>query len=663
MAIVKVKKITFVVHKSEKDHLIDTLQEEGLVHISDVREDPAFKEIPEVKEKRVEASAPEIEYTLSRIRRAVEFLNQFDGKKGFLETFFEIKPEITEEELRKVPKTYDYEKTLDKIEGIEKRLTELKNLEANLTSRIDSLRKWYDLDIPVEEIGVSEKVEIVAGTIPANQEYELKNIEDIEYSVISRDSRFVYLIVAFLKEISTKVKNELLKMGFEQVDFKGLKGKPAELVEKFKRELENLWREREEKLKEAAELAKEKLNLLIVYDFLSNEGNKVRVENQGLETKSTFLVTGWIKEKDVKKLDKILKKFESATYNVEEPSPEDNPPTFIDNKKPIKPFELLTKLYGLPNLREVDPTPLLTPFFAVFFGLCLTDAGYGISLIIIALLLMKKLGKMQFLSVLLYGGIMAIFAGAITGSWFGDLFTSLPVPFLHKFRNSLLLFDPMINPMPFFYLSLVLGLIQVELGLLVGFYKRVKNGELIDGIANELSWFFLILFLIVPYIVGVKVGKSYGEVLFHYGVVGYIISFFLFAPILLIIFLSGGTSGSFVVRLVKGLYNLYGITGYVGDLLSYVRLMALGMVTAGIAMSINIVAKLVLPIPYLGIVLAVLIFIGGHLFSIIINVMGAFVHSLRLQYVEFFTKFYDNGGHEFKPFGIEGYYTEIRKSA
>lgn len=661
MAIIKVKKITFIVHKSEKDELVDSLQEEGIVHISDIKEDPEFKDLPEVKEKKIESSSTEIEYTLSRIRRVIEFFNQFDAKKGFLETFFEIKPEITEEDLKKIPQKYDYKKTLSRVEEIEKRLTEIKNLEANLQSKIDSLRKWYDLDIPLEEIGESEKVEIVAGTVPVNNELELKNIEGMEIFVVSRDPRFTYALVVFLKEDSAKIKNELLKIGFEQVDFRGLEGRPRELIEKYKRQIQKLQQERIKCAGEAKKLAEEKLKLLIVYDYLSNINSKFRITEQGVETKATFLVLGWVKERDLKKVDKIVKKFNSATYIVADPGPEDNPPTFIDNKKSIKPFELLTKLYGLPNLKEVDPTPFLTPFFAVFFGLCLTDAGYGISLIILSLLLMKKLGKMQFLMVLLYGGITSILAGAMTGSWFGDLFTSLPIPFLHKFRNSLLLFDPMVNPMPFFYLSLALGLLQVELGLLVGFYIRVKNGEFLDGLSNELSWFFMLLFVILAYLISSKSGMSFEDVLFRNGFAGYLMAFFIFAPIALIIFFSGGTSGSLIVRVIKGLYNLYGVTGYVGDLLSYVRLMALGMVTAGIAMSINIVAKLVLSVPYIGIILAILIFIGGHLFSIVINVMGAFVHSLRLQYVEFFTKFYDNGGYEFKPFSIEGYYTEIKR--
>lgn len=661
MAIVKVKKVTFVVHKSEKDELIDSLQEEGIVHITDVKEDPALKDLPEVKERKLEVTDPEIEYKLSRIKRAVEFINQFDTKKSFLETFFEIKPEITEEDLKKIPAEYDYETTLNRIEEIEKRLGEIKNLESNLQGKIDTLRKWYDLDMPLEEIGESERVEILAGSVPLNHEDDLKSIENAEVSIISRDSRFSYVVIVFLKENASEVKNALLKIGFEQVDFRGLKGKPRDLVEKFKKELESLWREREERIKEIKSLVGEKTKLFVVYDYLSNIGNKVKVKGSGIETRTTFLIVGWIKERDIGRLDRLVERFESATYSVEDPSPEDNPPTFIENKGIFKPFELLTKLYGLPNLKEVDPTPLLTPFFAIFFGLCLTDAGYGISLILLALLLMKKLGRMQFLIVLLIGGITSILAGAMTGSWFGDLFTSLPVPFLHKFRNSLLLFDPMIDPMPFFYLSLAFGLVQVELGLLVGFYKKVKNGEFIDGLANELSWFFMLLFVIIAYFVSSKSGMSFGDVLFHNGILGYVMAFFIFVPIILIVFLSGGTSGNFIVRVVKGLYNLYGVTGYVGDLLSYVRLMALGMVTAGIAMSINIVAKLVLPVPVIGIILAVLIFIGGHLFSIIINVMGAFVHSLRLQYVEFFTKFYDNGGHEFKPFEIEGYFTEIKK--
>ncbi len=337
---------------------------------------------------------------------------------------------------------------------------------------------------------------------------------------------------------------------------------------------------------------------------------------------------------------------------------DDKPPILLKNSRLNRPFEIITSLYGMPDPKEFDPTPFYAFFYLIFFGTCLTDAGYGVVLTILLLFIVIRFrhsfGKNKIVHVLLLGSICTIFLGAITGGWFGDLLPRLPEgSWLKNLGNSIIVLDPLKDTIKFMLFCIAIGVLQINVGMLVGFAKLVKNKENREAFVKML-WIFFIniaIVLVTEYMspgtlppvllkvcIGIILAASLGIVLFSQ------------------------PEGSFFARIAWGFYNLYGCTGFLGDILSYLRLLALGLSTGIIASVVNLVAVMVGQVPYVGFVLAAMVFIGGHAFNIVINALGAFVHTTRLQYVEFFTKFYDGTGRPFKPFGISPKYVFLKEA-
>jgi V/A-type H+-transporting ATPase subunit I len=357
----------------------------------------------------------------------------------------------------------------------------------------------------------------------------------------------------------------------------------------------------------------------------------------------------------------------------------------------------------MPKPNEIDPTPFLAPFFAIFFAFCLTDAGYGLILTFLSFFLMKKYPQAKkFLTLLLICSIFTIFAGAITNGWFGDFFDKFNLSFLKEFKNKLVLFDPFKNPLIFFIISLVLGYIHLNYGFLLEVYEAFRIKNPLPAIFNEGSWFLIlnslilylyfkkfylliILFLGISFIVALSRFEErlflkqfilsliifclllfFGYRLKLLPSLFYFTKYILLALIVFFIVLSLKEEFkkeklimSLLKKIIWGIYNLYGGTSFVGVVLSYIRLMALGMVTAGIAMAINTIAFLVIKIPVLGIFGVLLILLIGHTYNMAINVLGAFVHTLRLHYVEFFPRFFTGGGIKFMPWKWEAKYVKI----
>jgi V/A-type H+-transporting ATPase subunit I len=448
-----------------------------------------------------------------------------------------------------------------------------------------------------------------------------------------------------MKETTSDVQKLLRSADFEQVHFENMKGTAEELIEQYRRQLNDATKQLQQEKDNARSLAKDLLKLQILYDYHRNLLDREQTRTAAPATECTVVLEGWVRNKDFGRLEKTVGKFDASSLSRIEPAEDEEIPVEIENNNAVKPFEVITRLYGMPMHFEVDPTVFLAPFFALFFGLCLTDAGYGLIMIAGSVYFIKKMqGDKKFGYLFLICSILTVICGAITGGWFGDAIQLINVPWLNKFRQAFLRygFDPTASPMTFFKVSLAIGYFQLMFGIAVAFVAKLIRKQIFAAICDHLTWLVMLNCLVA----------------FGFGNSGIFLTpeqgriFLMIAGVpAATIFLFSHREGGIVARLGMGFYNLASTMFYIGDVLSYVRLMALGMVTAGFAMAINQMAMMAAgKFGFFGPILAVAVLIFMHAFNLAISALGSFVHSLRLQYVEFFPKFFEGGGKLFRPF-------------
>jgi len=394
---------------------------------------------------------------------------------------------------------------------------------------------------------------------------------------------------------------------------------------------------------------------MIAHDYFSEQAKRVSAESLVGSTERTGVMQGWIRAEDFDTLSgEIEARIDAAEVMRIDPEDGEAPPIELKNKRVMKPFEVITELYGMPHAKEVDPTPLAGPFFALFFGFCITDAGYGFVLSALSLILMKYLKPARKILWLAFiGGLFTVLMGAITGGWFGITDETIPawLGFVGTFRRALMQFDPLENPMIMFGMAIALGFIQITFGLAIKMVEDFRRKDFMAGIFEQLTWIALlwsVLFLGL-----VKLGalpEAYTPKIKWMAVIA----------ALAIVGFTNRVSKNPAVRVGSGIYKLYNIaTSSLGDILSYTRLLALGMATGGIAMVINVVALIAKDIPIIGIPAMIFVLVAGHSFNIAVNALGGFVHSARLQYVEFYPKFFEGGGRPFRPFKKDLRYTTL----
>jgi V/A-type H+-transporting ATPase subunit I len=742
MGLARVEKVLIAVHRNEEDKFLSQIQEQGILHIVKTETTPTITEL-----------GKETKLTAEPIGEAINYLESFTEKKGLLAGLIGTQPAVESEELKRTIATYDAEQKILKLKTLRQQIQDIEAKEKAIAADIAFLSPWRKLDYDLAEIYSARLVEMILGIFPAKEDFLKAQgaIQElpVHLEVINQDTR-VYCLVVLPKDKSNEIKSLLLNHHFEIVDFSNCKGKPAVLIEQLTHRQKELNQKREQLVSESLALASELPKLKILYDYYLNQQQRQALGRTLAKTNSVLFIEGWIRRLDFKKLEKIIENSDSAVMERIEPNPGEAPPVALQNRRFFRPFEIVLEMYGMPAHFEIDPTPLLTPWFLIFFALCLADVGYGILLAVISFLLLKKMGAdNKLLKVFIVAGIVTIFAGALTGGWFGDIVDKLGLSFLTTIRNRILLFDPIKNPMPFFVLSIVLGYLQVLFGILIEIYDSFRQGNAGGAIFEQLPWFLLLNSLVGFFLTGKYIPVSYKpifvfiillasstiiiftrrrpkltltQVLLFFILLGGLLAFggrlkllppiflncqylsalgflmlvaiafrewlkskkgtgiiflslfmvstilYFLIPLPLIIPIIVGTlfifsepqNQSNIKKIVWGIYSLYGASSYIGLVLSYIRLMALGMSGAGIAMAINTIAWMVIKIPVLGIILAIIILVFGHIYNLAVNILGAFVHTLRLQYVEFFPRFFTGGGEKFTPFQWQNKYIKVK---
>lgn len=722
------QKVRLIGHESERDRVLTALQDLGVLQITDLTNKkeqtlPGFRPKP--------PTVNDLEAKLAEVRYTLDFLARYDPeKKGFIQSFFNLKDLIRPEQIEQIAREYDYHPIWKQARELDQESVEFRAERAQLEARRTELLPWRELSLPVEEWRSTATTLFLLGRVPKERLPQFQSAIQSQLSetafvhLVSTDEHDGYFYALVLKGSEEAFSKILAEYGGERLGVpslpEGIHGLPTAILEEIERRLHEIDARQGQIAERANALLTEKPKLQVLYDYLHNEYLKAQAQARLLGSPNTFVLEGWVRASDLGRLEQAIQNNSEAVYLERiDPDPDELPPVALENRRLFQPAEFLIRLFGLPNQKELDPTPFVLPFFAIFFGIALTDAGYGLVLILIFSYLKRryrhKRGFQPFANLIILGGVSAVIAGAITGGWFGpDLAQAL-----HGFiGRSLMLFDVSTPSglIAFLLFSFALGFLQVLLGNVLEFYDKARQGRFWETLWHEGSWILFMLGLGIVAGVGVPgimpkelnppglpapwmpagiyllltgafsvlffsrvespervsqqvpwlimtagfvlwLGTPFtllGEALIGLGLLGALL---LTQPGLSL----GARVRSVFGRIGAGLFRLYGATGLLGDVLSYSRIMALGISTGLIAASMNKLALMLWSFPWLGAVLGVFGFIGLHIFSILINSLSAFVHSARLHYVEFFTKFYESGGEAFKPFARESVYYDVHK--
>ena len=638
------KKVIIASFRDEAGELLEALQQAGIMQVLDTQQAVISKDEPDLQGP---AERPrQIEERLEKLEQAITFLGEYAEKKAGIAAVLAPRAVIDQNHFSKIVSSANTMDKLEPCQQLQKKIHSLTTEIENLAAQIQHLEPWENLTTPLEEMERLQKITVLAGFLSAKSIKEAeKNLAELAVvESIGRHNNSIACIVVCFRENTQEVHKILRGLEFEAVGFASLKGTAAELIREYQGKLASAQDELAKAEKEAKKSSEGIIDLQILADYYRNLLSRNKTQLTSPQTQQAVIFEGWVKRQDFERLKEIVGRFGASSISEMPIGKDEDIPVEIDNKPLFRPFEVVTRLYGMPQHIEFDPTGLLTPFFAVFFGLCLGDVGYGLVIIAaMAYFIVKMQGDKKLLWLLLICSIFAVGAGVMMGSWFGDapqqLSTLFGWTFLVKAQQKLMWFDPLAQPMIFFKLALGLGYFQIMTGIVAALIHNIRRRNFISAICDRITWLVMLNSLVL-FLFGEKIGLS-SQACSVFGKVA-------IAPAIVIVLFSQ-RQGTWLGRISMGIYNLFSTVFYLGDVLSYLRIMALGMLGGGLAVAINVMAGIAGKVPYAGIVLVVLVLIGGHTLNVVLSAIGAFVHTIRLQFVEFFPKFLSGGGQLFEP--------------
>lgn len=718
----KMKEVSIIVHDDYVDGLVKGLHESGLIETFDVgKSGRDFVDmLSQSRAPKIATKCADLEMQLNKLLEILERakdpgpVTMGETIRDFLSPVlppkFKIKPRSVIEAQESASELIF--KLEPKIISIERKLEEISEELVLLGEHKRQISILATLDFRLDYLGESEYLIVKAGTTTDEEKLRLalKKVRDSLVFTSQIDKKlYSVAIIAHLED--KEALETALKGVFTGFTLPHYKGKPSEALKEIEKRTNELTNQRKSLWEELRNIRKNHHKELLI---LREEINIFKARGEALSkfgrTDSTTVITGWAPARNLKELEKVIDaETDGLAYlHASDPQSSEEIPIYRKNPRWAKPFEMLTEMFALPYYHEVDPTLILAPIFVLFFGLMLGDAAYGALVLLAGLLIYKGQGKlskgMHDMGVILsWIGVSGIIFGIIQGSYLGPLTDDNPLsPVLKPIgAEKLIILDSMNNPIPLLVLALIIGLVHLNMGLILAVWQNARKKAYSDILYSQVSWFLLQFAGIVVFGGFFKwfMFPTYIKIpAYICGIIG-----------LILVFLQLGEESPEGKRKRKGPLAFFDITGYIGNWLSYARILALGLATAGIAMTVNIIATLIksvftgIAVPVCAAILVVgivmlaigfqkgktplkavsillilmgifgvigaiqvaiaiillLIFVAGHLANAVLQALGGFIHALRLHYVEFFGQFYSGGGKRFSPFITEREYTEL----
>ena len=628
------KKMALIAHHSNRDALLKALQALGAVEVISAS-------LEGTQAAAAPATLAALEARLTSVRAALDAIRLYNDEKS---SFLAPKPEISHHKLASAPSLLDEsEEIIADIKQLSTDINALKARRQRLRARIAQLEPYVDFDTPLETLGESAQTASLLGDLPdeqlANYEQITKDFDDTAYfesSPLGKGTFSVYVLMH--KSVQERLTGELKFIGFAEAPVKDDIGTAADIVYDLNSELESLEREETEYKEKFQKIAVHKETLCVLEDYLWTEIARERCLEQLGETGVAFALEGWVIAKEQERIEKaVLETAPEAYLSFKDPKDGELPPTALSNPRTVTPFEAVTNMYAVPSSKGFDPNKLMAIFYFLIFGMMMADLAYGLILTFgaLALLRIKKPTGMfrQITTVIMICGISA----ALWGLFFGNIFGIEGMPYvINPLQDAQGAITTMI-------LCFGIGVVHIFTGLFIGMYMDIRRGHFWDAIFDRFSW-VLVIGGSIMLIIG--------------GTVGSVGGYLALAGVAILLFTQGRHKKGIFKKAAGGLSSVYGVTGYISDILSYCRIFGMGLATTVIAMVFNTIAGLLFDSPIL-FIFGLVVLTVGHVFNIAINTLGAFVHTARLQYIEFFGKFYEGDGRTFMPLTYRAHHHRI----
>ena len=655
MAIVKMSKFDLVVFAEQRAKVLKKLQKFKEVNFVDIE---LHDENGELSKDAVEGvtkyvnneELTHIDERLYQLSNAISLIKKYDERKTRLRDVIHGNENYTFDELAKKVLTYDWKKVSSELNKIGTQYSQIKSEISKKYMRYDEIDLWERLDVNPKELKNLKKVNTFLGTVPIKlkgtfidgiSELDKTYYEELK---IVKDEVY-YLVISSIDESEKEKLAEVFRNSSFTVENLDIDAVPQDYKNELQKEISELKKEKRRLKAQIKTYSEDLTDLQAVYEYMQNKKLRIVESEKLAQTENTILIKGWIPTEKVSEFEKVIKDEAGDNYYLtftDADRDDATVPIKLKNGKVASTFENLTGMYAYPRYNEIDPTPLFTPFYILFFGMMGADVGYGLVLLLATMFVLKVVNlssqMRKSIKFFFYLSFSVIFWGLLYGSYFGAT-----IPGMWR------LVDPASQYNDLLIGSIVFGVVHIFVGLAIKAYMLIRDGKSLEAVYDVLFWYMALiggmLFLIFKLMNLSAVVANVSMWVMIAGMAG--------------IVLTGGREAKGVgAKLGGGLYSLYGISSYVGDFVSYSRLMALGLSGGFIASAINMIAGMIGG-NWFGMIFIPVILIAGHLFNMFLSFLGAYVHTSRLMYVEYFGKFYEGGGKPFKDFRTENKYINL----